>query len=97
MPVEILGLRTLAHGVEPQAHLLDGFLGKEVLPLGVVQVEFFFQQVIEVGHGGKLLRSHLGEVGVIVHVEAAVQLLEHQLDGVQLGSGEVLIGAEEVL
>ena len=96
MPVEILALRPLAHGVEAQAHLLDSFLGKEVLLLRIVQIVFFFQQVIEIRHGGELLRSRLGEVRVVVHVEAAVQLLEHQFNGVQLGRGEVLIGAEEV-
>ena len=96
MPVEILAFRALAHRVEPQAHLLDGFLGKEVFPFGVVQVEFFFQEVIEIRHGGEFVWSHLGEVRVVVHVEAPVQLLEHELDGVQLGSAEIFITSEEV-
>ena len=48
MPVEILAFRALAHRVEPQANFLNCFLGKEVFSFGVVQVEFFFQQVIEV-------------------------------------------------
>ena len=82
--------------MEPQAHLLDSFLGKEVFLLRIVQIVFFFQQVIEIRHGGELLRGHLGEVRVIVHVEAPVQLLEHQLDGVQLGRGEIFVGAEKV-
>ena len=75
---------------------MNCFLRKEVFLLRIVQIVFFFQQVIEIRHGGEFVWSHLGEVRVVVHVKAAVQLLEHQLDGVQLCCGEILIGAEKV-
>lgn len=95
--VEIRGLSADTHGMDSEAHVLQGVLRVEVFPLLVVAVEFFLAQLVEVLHDREvrgLLRAVVGGVG---DAEAGVQLREQNLNSVDLRIGEVLVAAEEVL
>ena len=63
MPVEELGVGALAHGVQPQQHLLQELLGVELVLTGVVGLELLLNEIVEVGEDGIVLRAHPAEVG----------------------------------
>ena len=94
--VEELGIGALAHGVQPQQHLLQKFLCVERVTAGIVRVKLLLHQVVEVGEDGVVLRAHLRKVGVLGDAELLVQLGEHDFDGVDVGIAEILVGSEEV-
>ena len=52
MPVEELGIGALAHGVQPQQHLLQELLGVELVTVGVVGLEFLLNEIVEVPSSG---------------------------------------------
>ena len=97
MPVEELGVSTLAHGVQPQQHLLQELLGVELVTVGIVGLEFLLNEIVEVGENGIVLRAHPVEVGALGDAELAIQLGQHDLDGVDVGVAEILVGPEKVL
>lgn len=94
--VEILGLRADAHGMDSEAHVLQGVLRVEVFPLLVVAVKLFLAQLIEVLHDREVRGLFGAVVGGIGDAEAGVQLGEQDLDGVDLRIGKILVAAEEI-
>ena len=97
MPIEELCVRTLAHRVQSQQDFLQELLRIEQMGVGIVAFEFFFDQVIEVGEDWVVLRSHTAEVGSLCDAPFRVELGYHDLNGVDMGITEILIGPEEVL
>ena len=97
MPIEELCIRTLAHGVQSQQDFLQELLRIEQMGVGIVVLEFFFDQVIEVGEDRIVLRPHAAEVGLLRDTPLGVELGYHDLNGVDMGITEILIGPEEVL
>gem|GEM_PF-2183805 len=97
MPVEELGVSALAHGVQPQQHLLQELLGVELVTVGIVGLEFLLNEIVEVGENGIVLRAHPVEVGALGDAELAIQLGQHDLDGVDVCVAEILVGPEKVL
>ena len=97
VPIEELCVRTLAHRVQSQQDFLQELLRIEQMGVGIVVLEFFFDQVIEVGEDWVVLRSHAAEVGSLCDAPFRVELGYHDLNGVDMGITEILIGPEEVL
>ena len=97
MPVEELGVGALAHGVQPQQHLLQKLLGVELVTVGVVGLKFLLDEIVEVGEDGIVLRAHPAEVGALGDAELMIQLGQHDLDGVDVCVAEILVGPEKVL
>ena len=97
MPVEELGVSALAHGVQPQQHLLQELLGVELVTVGIVGLEFLLNEIVEVGQDGIVLRAHPAEVGLLVDAEFPIQLGQHDLDGIDVCVAEILVGPEKVL
>ena len=52
---------------------------------------------VEVREDGKILGPHGLKVCVVVQAPGLVQPLQHQINGVDVPVGEILVGAEEVL
>ena len=97
MSIEKLRVRALAHGVQPQQHLTQDLLGVELVSGHVIAFVLRLDQVIEVGEGWIALRPHPAEVGTVCDAPFPIQLGEHDLNGVDMGIREILVGAEEVL
>ena len=93
--VEERRVRTYAQGVQPQQHLLQ--------QLPCIQAAFpvihqlVVDERVQVGQDGVVLRLELAEVCSLRDAPLAVQLGQHDLNGIQLRVGEFLVGAEEVL
>ena len=94
--VEILAFRANTHGVQSQADLPEDILGVEVLFVVIVHTELLFAELVQVGKHGIVQRGQLGEVGGVRNAELGIELLQQDLDGIDLGIGEALVGAEEV-
>ena len=97
VPVEEFAFRPLAHGAEAQQDLLEQFLGVQRVILPLIVLIGVLHDRIEVREDGKVLGPHRFEVRAVVQAPGLVQPLQHQLDGVDVPVGEVLVGAEEVL
>ena len=65
--------------------------------VGIVAFEFFFDQVIEVRKDRIVFRSHAAEVASLRDSPFRIELGHHNLNGVDVGIAEILIGSEEVL
>ena len=65
--------------------------------VGIVVLEFFFDQVIEVREDWIVLWPHATEVGSLRDTPLGVELGHHDLNGVDVRVAEILIGPEEVL
>ena len=63
----------------------------------IVAFEFFFDQVIEVREDRIVFRSHAAEVASLRDSPFRIELGHHNLNGVDVGIAEILIGSEEVL
>ena len=96
MPIEELCVRTLAHGVQPQQDFLQELFRIEQMGVGIVAFEFFFDQVIEVREDRIVFRSHAAEVASLRDSPFRIELGYHNLNGVDVGIAEILIGPEEV-
>ena len=96
MTVEKLSVGALAHGVQAQQHLLQEFFGIELVAAGVVGLVLLLNQVIQVGENGIVCGAHPAEVGTLGDTKLLVQLGQHDLDGVDMGIAEILVGTEKV-
>ena len=94
--VEILAFGANTHGVQSQADFPEDILGVEVLFVVIVHTELFLAEFVQVGQHGIIQRGQLGEVRLIINTELGIELLQQDLDGVNLGIGESLVGTEEV-
>ena len=74
MTVEVFTLATHTHGVDAEAHLLEGFLRVKVFSSLIVGHEFFFAQLIEILHRREVCAFLLGIVGCIRDTEPRIQL-----------------------
>ena len=54
--IEILGFRTYAHGMNTEAHLLQGLFRVEVFLLRVIAAELLLAQAVEIFHDRKIRR-----------------------------------------
>ena len=97
VPIEELCVRTLAHGVQSQQNFLQELLRIEQMGVGIVAFEFFFDQVIEIRENRIVLRAHTAEIGPLCDAPFRVELGYHDLNGVDMGIREILVGAKEVL
>ena len=97
MAAEQPAFRPHAHGPEAQEKFLEQLLRVQrpgfllIVPVGVLD------HGVKVGEDGVVLRAEGGEIRIIADPPSAVQPLQHQLYGVDLRLGEVLVCPEEVL
>ena len=83
--------------MNPQAHLLQHFLGVEVLALLVVGVVFLLAQLVEVREDRKITGLFCGVVRAVRDAEPGVQFHEEYLYGIDLRVGKILVSPEKVL
>ena len=95
--VEEPGVRTLAHGVEPQHEIPEHSPRIEFqFLLTVIVLIGLLNGVVEVSQDGVVGRSHPGEVGGVADAPLTVEPLHHQLQGVDVGGVEILVDTEDV-
>jgi hypothetical protein len=80
--VEKLGLRSLAHGVEPETDFPQGIRRIELAAVLVEILVFRFDEVIQIGQDGIILRLQAVEVAVVGDAPFLVELAQHDFDGV---------------
>ena len=97
MSIEELCISALAHGMQSQQHFLQELFRIEQMSVWIVAFEFFFDQVIEVREDRIVFRSHAAEVASLRDSPFRIELGHHNLNGVDVGIAEILIGSEEVL
>ena len=97
MSIEELCISALAHGMQSQQHFLQELFRIEQMGVGIVAFEFFFDQVIEIREDRIVFRSHAAEVASLRDSPFRIELGHHNLNGVDVGIAEILIGSEEVL
>ena len=97
MSIEELCISALAHGMQSQQHFLQELFRIEQMNVWIVAFEFFFDQVIEVREDRIVFRSHAAEVASLRDSPFRIELGHHNLNGVDVGIAEILIGSEEVL
>lgn len=96
-PVEKEGIRTDAHGMQAEQHLLQKLFGIKLGLPRVVPVVFPQDQLIQVREDRHLLRRQALEVRIVGDAPLGVEPGQQDLDGVHVGVREVLVGAEEIL
>ena len=84
MPIKELGLRPLAHGVEPQQDLLQQFRCVQLMLALIVLSVLLLNELIEVGEDGVILRLEASEVCAVTDAPFGVQLAHHDLNGVDV-------------
>ena len=95
MPVEEWCVRAHAQGVQSQQHLLQQF--PRIQAAFPVIHQFVIDERVQVGQDGIVLRLELTEVRFFRDAPLLIQLGQHDLDGIQLRVGELLVGAKEIL
>ena len=94
--VEEPALRTHTHGVNPQAHLPEHFLGIQMF-LGIVKLcVLLLAQPVKFRHHWILDGLQGGEVRAVRNSPGCVELFQQDFQGIQLGIGEILVAAEKV-
>ena len=83
--------------MQPQQHLAQDLLSVELVGGHVIAFVLRLDQVIEIREDGVVLRAHTAEIGPLCDAPFLIQLGEHDLNGVDMGIREILVGAEEVL
>ena len=83
--------------MQPQQHLTQDLLGVKLVGGHVIAFVLRLDQVIEIREDGIVLRAHTAEIGPLCDAPFSIQLGEHDLNGVDMGIREILVGAEEVL
>ena len=95
MSVEERRVRAHAQRVQPQQHLLQQLPRIQAARLIVPQL--LLHKCVQVGEDGIILRRKLPEVRFLRNAPLLIQLGQHDLDGIQLRVGELLVGAKEIL
>ena len=95
MPVEEPGIRTAAHGMEPQQQIPQHFPRVEAV-CGLVMVVAFLNGIVEVREDGVILWSHRREVCAVGDVPLLIELFYHQLQRVDVRRVEAFIHTEHI-
>ena len=96
MTIEKLGLSPLAYRVQPQQDLLQKFRRVERMPTVIKGLILLLNEFIEVGRNWVIHWGQAVKVGAVTDAPFGVQLTEHDLDGIDVLVGKVLVGAKEV-
>ena len=95
MSVEERCIRPHAQGMQAQQHLLQQLL--RVQRTRFVLGQFLLHEFVQIGEDGVVLRRKLAKVCFLCNAPTGIQFGQHDLYGVQLRGGEILVRPEEVL
>ena len=97
MAVEEAALRTNTHRIQPQADPLEDLLCVQWLVRRIEIAVFLHAKLEQIFHDGIIRGLQAGKIGILRQVELLIEPGQHDLNGVYLHVGEILIAAEPVL